>query len=521
MKKIYTLIAVALLASAGIQAQTIYDGALLSQHDLNGTARYVGMGGAMGALGGDISTISSNPAGIGVFRKSEASVSMGLSYYGTEAKLQGMSWNQDKNRFDFNQIGVVLTTKVGDYTPMRYLNFGLNYQRVKSFYRNMKTQGELGDYSQAWVMANMHNGFYGDDDVYPTGDKPWLADLGYAGYLINPVGNGKYEPIYTGGRGEFESQERGGLDRFDFNMSMNLNDRVYLGLTVGAYWVDYSKYVNYSEIYGENPDYGGFEQYNLKTYSGLNGAGIDLKLGIIVRPMEYSPLKLGFAIHTPTFFKLDYKTHAVLQSDIVNYGENEDLGIGELGLYEVSTDNLKETFQMRTPWTFQLSAGYTIGSQVALGAVYEYKDYSTIQFQDESGYADTYGLENNDFKNMLKGVHTLRLGGEFKVIPQFALRAGYNYSTALFDSNKAFKNLPYFSPATDTDFNNKQEQHDFTLGVGYRGRQFYIDLAYKYTTYKSDFYLFDTWNEDLQTMGIPTKTKDTRSQAILTLGYRF
>ena len=105
MKKIFTLAVLGLLASTTpVVAQTVYDGAKLTGKDLNGTARFVGMGGAMGALGGDISTMGTNPAGIGLFRSSDVMTSFGFSAYGTESKYLDNKLNSDKSRASFDNI---------------------------------------------------------------------------------------------------------------------------------------------------------------------------------------------------------------------------------------------------------------------------------------------------------------------------------------------------------------------------------------------------------------------------------
>ena len=330
---------------------------------------------------------------------------------------------------------------------------------------------------------------------------------------------GEYVGMYTGADAKFRSEERGGIDRFDFNVAFNFNDRIYFGLTVGAYALDYSKYC----IYDEN--YGGGEGYNLQTWSKINGAGFDVKLGAIVRPFEYSPLRIGFSIHTPIFYSLDYKTNARLESDVWNdlNVKNEvgtpsnEIGHYDEDTYDILNGDMVSKFQLRTPWTYNLSLGYTVGNNLALGAEYEYKDYSSIQFRDDAGYADSFDYENST-TDMLKGVSTIRLGAEYKVIPQFALRAGYNYQSSIFKDD-AFKDLPLNSIQTDTDFANSESLSNYTLGIGYRGSMFYADLAYKYTTYDAKFYPFDTF--DGTTLAQATKVTNTRSQVLLTLGVRF
>ena len=104
MKKKINIAALALIMVASASAQTIYDGAKFTQKDLNGTARFVGMGGAMGALGGDISTMGTNPAGIGIYRSNDIMGTFGFSSFGSESKYEGSKFNVDKTRGSFDNI---------------------------------------------------------------------------------------------------------------------------------------------------------------------------------------------------------------------------------------------------------------------------------------------------------------------------------------------------------------------------------------------------------------------------------
>lgn len=560
MKKIITLATLGLLAAAvPMSAQTVYDAAKITNKDLNGTARFVGMGGAMGALGGDISTIGTNPAGIGIYRSNDAMVSFGLSAYGTESNYMGYKMNSDKTRASFDNVGFVLSSKIGNATALRYVNFGFNYHKAKSFYKNMSMSGNLGDYTQTDYMAAQAGGIRDwSGDIYTDPEVGWLSALGYDSYLITdliahdgqgsvPSGyvpyivNGtqvknldgnlvyrtpeEYGGMFWGGNGNFRSEERGGIDQYDFNISFNINDRVYLGMTIGAYAIDYSKYTFYDE------DYGNGQGYNLQSWNKIHGSGFDVKFGAIVRPFEYSPLRIGLAIHTPTYYNLDYKTNARLESDVLNdldITNESGIGSGVIGQYNVDTYDIMKgdmvrQFRLQTPWTYNVSLGYTIGTALALGAEYEYQDYSSMKFKDQEGYSETFEYENSTTP-MMKGVSTIRLGAECKVIPQFALRAGYNYTSAIFN-NDAYKDLPYNSIQTDTDFANTKALSNYTLGIGYRGSMFYADLAYKFSSYKEDFHPFINAYMDGDQLVIgsseATKVKNTRSQVLLTLGLRF
>lgn len=531
MKKIISLATLALLVTTGLGAQNIYDGVKFSNNELNGTARFVGMGGAMGALGGDISTISTNPAGIGIFRSNDAMTTFSFSAMDTKSNFFGSSLKEDKNRFQFDNIGFVFSNKVGDYTPLRYVNFGFNYKRNKSFNKYLSMAGDipiLNDdypYSQTNQMMNQANLMYDwGTDIASVSDPlmntsvGWLAALGWMGWLYSPdVGYPGYVGYLPRTYSRFYSKETGGIDQFDFNISFNFSERFFLGLTVGLYDINYKKFSSYDESYGDN--WG----YLLESYNKTDGSGFDFKLGGIVRPIESSPLRIGFAIHTPTFYTLTHKTNAFL---VFEGMENDN---GEYVSDEISTfDELRGRdasfkYRLHTPWKYNVSLGYTIGSSVALGAEYEYQDYSTMKFRYADHQGGSMSWENETAKEMLKGVNTFRIGAEYKFVPEFALRAGYNISTAAFKST-AFKQLPENSIITDTDYSNTKSISDYTFGFGYRGKHFYADLAYKYNTYKEDFYPFydaGMDNENYYNLLPKTDVKNNKHQVLMTLGMRF
>lgn len=530
MKKQIIIAALFLVGGIGAWGQNVYDAANIINKDLSGTARFVGMGGAMGALGGDISTMGVNPAGIGIFRSNDISTSLSFSTLNSESKYDGNTFSADKNRWALNNIGAVFSTKIGDHTALRYVNFGFNYQRVKSFYRDMNMEGTMhgdtrGYISQVRQMAEQANGSgsvnYGSDDIFSNGDAGWLAALGYNGWLVDQnATSGIYHPLIPNEPySKFRTRERGGVDQYDFNVAFNVSDRAYFGLSIGAYDVDYTKSTMYDE------DYKNKEGYTLTSWSNISGTGFDFKFGTILRPFEDSPLRIGLAVHTPTFYNLTLETNALLESDILMNNDEKPTRY-TIDTYNKLGGNMKRDFKLNTPWKYNMSLGYTVGSSLALGAEYEYQDYSTMKFKYDDGYDGVMEPETSEAKAVTKGVNVLRLGAEYKVIPEFAFRLGYNYTSAIF-KNDAIKALPVNSIQTDTDFSNTNSRNDFTLGIGYRGTSFYADLAYKFTTYKSDFYPFynDFYKEngdyDVTVRPDATRVTDSRSQVLLTMGFRF
>ena len=110
--------------------------------------------------------------------------------------------------------------------------------------------------------------------------------------------------------------------------------------------------------------------------------------------------------------------------------------------------------------------------------------------------------------------HTLRVGMETRISSAFSVRAGYNYSTSAFKDG-AYKSLNANDMRTDTEYTNDLARNTVTVGLGYRSKWFYTDLAYKYDVYKSDFYAFS--DEALQA----TKVTNERHQLLFTLGVHF
>ena len=524
MKRINLLILFLSVGLLGVQAQTIYDGELLTQKDLSGSARFVGMGGALGALGADISTMGTNPAGIGLYRSYDFNTTFGYTFNEVKSNYMGNKITSDHNKFGLKSAGFVISNYMGDY-GLKYVNFGFNYTRTKDFYRKTEMAGllnvnpnnngiiSISNQMAAQADAMLDDGidiadlFADDKAVYSNGRVGWLGAMGYDGKLIqrDDMGYTGYLPTPDVNSRVFE---RGGIDQYDFNISGNISDRFFFGLTIGAYDINYRSYSYYDEDYGNN-EYG-----LIHTDRQLDGSGYDFKLGVIFRPVESSPFRIGLAVHSPIFYHLTNYTAALMKTQIapedgVEATEDDRLIFSpndELGGFEHAFD-----FEINTPWKFNFSLGHNVADYLALGAEYEYQDYSSIKFKYDGGGNIRY---INSTSDMLKGVHTLRLGAEFRVVPEFAFRMGYNIQTASF-KKEAFKDIMPGSTITDAHYvNNSDVRNTFTFGLGYMGKTFYSDLAFKFDWHKSEFRPFDDPALEL------TKLTNNRSQVLFTLGMR-
>ena len=538
MKNRYFLFATALMIAMSANAQETYENAKLVGEDLNGTARYVGMGGAMEALGADISTIGTNPAGLGLFRHSNLSVSGGLLMQSNGKEFT----NGNKTNASFDQIGGVYSTRTG---AKSFLNFGFNYHKGKNFDYILNAANSLNGSSQnkqsfikGLVGSEGNGGFYVDRDP-KTNANVGYSDLNkksnaytfsqidylYWNTLI-PTNNPTKPYDYDGGNDyTFNRAHNGYIGNYDFSVSGNLNDRVYLGVTFGIKDVHYNAYSEYSENLVSGA------RASVADKRSITGSGFDVTAGVIVRPIESSPFRIGAYVKTPTWYDLTTSNTTSL-IDYRNYGAANNR----------KYVNNSYDFKIWTPWKFGFSLGHTIGSSLALGATYEYEDYSRINTRiNDGGYIDYWTGSyydssiadtqmNNHTREVLKGVSTLKLGVEYKPTTNLALRAGYNYVSPMYVSNgqkdPGLSSLGT-SYASATDYTNWKATNRFTLGVGYQIDKFNIDLAYQYSSQSGDFYPFSnvknininstTYNN----IATGTKVKNDKSQLLLTLGYRF
>ena len=523
-----------------MQAQTSYEAAALLDTDLSGTSRYVGMGGAMSALGADMSTMSTNPAGTALYRSWDAALS-----FGGNSTTQRTQSNQGQGRaFDaygsFDNMGVVIANKQSNVDAVRFVNFGVNYRNVKRFDSKMGMASDLtrndGVYlSQTGQMAwqayqnwdvvyedfNPHDeeGFFHRNYYKNKNNKQgwvgWLTLLGAQGYLIDEkslggeIGGEVYPDghFYPSNYNSYRSIQYGGIDAYDFNLSVNLYDAVYLGATLTTYDVDRTAETVYAEYFDDG-------QYTLQNYYRTVGAGYDLKLGVILRPFEESSFRFGVSATTPTVYRLCDYNSAILYSE-VSFTDKETgeswVETPTINTRKAYGDDCPTEYTMIAPFKVNVSMGGTIGSSLALGAEYEYTDYSTTKLYYDDGVEMQEMNEHTG--DIFTGKHTLRLGVE-KAFGTFYTRFGYNYQVGGYQSD-AWKWIPVNSVQTNTDYANLKNTRNFTCGLGYRGDTFYADAALLYSRQKADFYPFE--NIDLEA----TQLNSNLFKAMVTVGVRF
>lgn len=530
-----TLFAAALCSIATVSAQNIYEMNKFSLTDNNGTARYIGMGGAMSALGGDVTTMSTNPAGTGIFRSSDANISFGFSNNSITAGTN----ETNKFRGSFDNFGVIITNKYSNIGALRFLNFGVNYRKIKNFDSEFTTAG-IYDGSQTDQMSRLSEGLSKDNlissDSYEplrNNDVPWLGVMGWEGNMIEPDADGLAQnpPVYRynslmgydatsdqklKANGNFWSKESGGMHEFDLNMSANIYDMLYVGASVGIYSLDYKKNTVYSESYN-----GDASSYTLESWLRNEGTGVDFKLGAILRPIPSSPLRFGAFIHTPMYMSATMYNSSRVESgvDLNNDGSITNDERFTFDSFE-SVGDTETKYSYVSPWRYNLSVGYTFAKILAIGAEYERTDYGSASYSYKNG--GKMSFENGNIDETLGASDTYKIGAELRILPELAVRAGWNYqSTAM--KQDSFLNLPQNSIRTDTDYENITGVHNYSAGLSLRSHDgYYLDFAYQLSHYRGDFYAFDGGTNDSGNSAVAaTPMKHNHNKFTVTLGMRF
>jgi opacity protein-like surface antigen len=540
MKKIF-MAAIAMGMIMPAAAQDTYESARLLGSDLNGTARYVGMGGAMEALGAEISTMSTNPAGIGLFRHSNASLSFGFQSQADAKEFDGLG----KTNMSFDQAGFVYSAKV---SPISYVNVGFNYHKSHNFDQILSAANSLRNCSQnGLTYAKCDKGFYELEENTSGDIIGWEPGTSYRSYRFNQADymnanvllldpNDKNFYCYDANSYTFDRAHRGWVADYDFNLSGNYNDRFYWGFTVGIKDVHYKGYSEYGESLvvhdASGKEYpGGSVAYGDERK--ITGTGVDIKAGFIVRPLEESPFRVGAYVHTPTWYELTTTNSSAMVNNAYDGYKNQVLLIEKkdclLGSWDDGQSQESYDFGYHTPWRFGLSMGTTVGTNLAIGATYEYSDYGASQNRIIDGYDYYDNAKTSKDANMkynteqsLKGVSTFKVGAEIKPVPDVAIRLGYNYLTSGYKDN-GVRDMTVNSPgnmyASTTDYVNWKDTQRLTCGVGFKVGKMNIDLAYQFSKTDGDFHPFQSYDAG-QNTGV-TKVSNKRNQALLTLGYTF
>lgn len=532
-------------------SQTAIDAFQLSHSDLRGTARYMSMGGAFGALGGDLSTLNNNPGGIGLYRKSELGVTLNIEASSIKSATSIMTQSTSQTKVSVPNFGYVGAAWLGN-DVMPYFTWGVSYGRIVNMNCRYKGQARMNgslynyvaQYSDGYT-SNQLSAEGTDNGGYSSPDYiPWLSILSYNGMAINPIGStsqyqGPWQNDHVNSNGdrtpstgisEFDVDEHGYVDEYAIDFGGNIMNTVYWGMGFGITDIELTQNTHYTEdiknavIMDPTAELGELEIGNANTtlsnYKHIDGTGFNFKLGVIVRPIN--ALRIGFAFHTPTYYNINQSSGADLNYDYTFFnpdGYNRNYS---------GTPNDYRSWKLRTPWRMQVSAAGIIGTSAIISMEYEYRPYQNMNLR--SDYGDELTNYNQDIKTYYKAANILRFGAEYRILPQLSIRAGYVHEST--PTGTAISNnevTVYTSNPDDTGTNpayalDNSTQY-ITCGLGYRYKNFSIDAAYVYKHRTSEYHSF-TPNDAFDTAGLTAtpyqaKLTENYNNIVLTATLRF
>jgi hypothetical protein len=503
MKKaglIIILVSAALLRG---YSQNIDDALRYSQIFYNGTARFMGMGGAFSALGGDLSSISLNPAGTGVFRSSELTITLPQMYYNrNSATWNGTNKTNFSNPWKMGQIGAVINLiPQGRESGLVSLNLAYSFNRTNNFSENV-TISNANTPIESRNLSSIIDSWSSQANGNTKSQLFGAPSLAYQTYLIDTLAgsNDQYVSILSN-YGENTNNSYGQTikrvitnDGYSaehaISIGANFSNKLYLGATLGINKISYSGLYQHEEIDDNNLIYD-FKNLTYTDHLEASGTGYSFKIGAIVKPVEF--LRVSLALHSPTYYRISeyYFDNLATTFDTFVNGQNS---------YEASNLPSRYKYTLTTPFRAIAGVAVQIKKLAMLSFDYDYTNYSMAQFSKASdGY--NYSNENQSINDVLKPTSNFRFGAEFRVNSNIYLRGGYSYYGKAFNTTEVNKNLDYKGPS---------------FGFGFRQQKFYFDMAYSLLSGTSDYYMYN----DPGYLN-PTTIKTTRTSVTATLGFKF
>lgn len=494
-----------LLSAFLLQAQYAEDALRYSEIYYQGTARNMALGSALGAMGADFSTLSTNPAGLGVYRGGEFSVSPEVFNRKIASTYNGTYSEDARTMFDLSNLGMVTSKNIGrSANGWKYLNFGFGMNRLNNYNSNSLIQGmndknsRIDVYVTEAVEIANNNPNLSLSDAFAK-DSPFYVDPAWQTYLIDTItidgqliiDSPVYYPSDLSQTGLFQSnyrQTKGSNNEWLASIGGNFNDKIYIGATLGLPFIRY-----YSEnyYYETDPDnnYPDFNRWSVAEYLNTTGWGVNFKIGVIARPIDW--LRVGIAYHTPTYYwNMRDSWYTVTTSDIYAYS----YGDWYQGLYQ--SPNGEYNYKLTTPMRMIANIGFVIKNQGFITGAYEYVNYSNAKFK-----ANDYSFSNENSS----------IGSDFAATNNFRAGAEWRYSNLSFRGGYALYANPY------ADNLNDGQRQSYSGGIGLRYSGLAIDFAYVYSKMNTDYYLYSYG--DIQTNAATNKI--TSQNFVLTISYKY
>ncbi len=500
-----------MVVTATVIAQNAFDALKFSQTRYEGSARSMALGNAFTSLGGDIYSLSINPAGSGIYRYSEFIFTPSLVSENANTTYLSNRESESRTRLGTSSLGFVGSIRVGS-SPygLRSINFGIAVNKLNNFTSRSYTSGVNASSSWLGSLAEGLGGIYkGDlninDQWDPFRDFPeasWREILAWNSNLLDPLPDSDFDylgatenirgnQIVHGGdlNQEFFRERGGNLSEMVFNASVNISDKIFLGANIGIQTLNFSDMQKYSETAVTPANFDSKFQTFTHTYKQTSeGMGINMKFGIIALPFD--GFRLGASISTPTWhFIKDEWEESIYAKYSDGYKSSIESPVGEYN------------YRITSPFIWNLGASYVFGKWGLISVDYEGADYSSIRMMTESFDKYQFKNENDYIADNFRAAQTFRAGAEVKPVENIALRAGYT---------------KYGNPEKSLGY--EAEYISGGLGFSSRGGTF-IDLAFqKRLSNNESFSLYSDYTNHAAPVG---NMEMSGWKLLMTIGFRF
>lgn len=485
-----------------------------------GTARAQSIGGAVTALGGDITALYTNPAGLGMYKTSEFVLSPGFSFFNNKTAYRGGSATDSKSSFNYGPIGVVWGVPSVRNSAWKNVSVGIALSKTANFNNRVKLEGSnnQSSFSEKYLEQLYNNG-NPVDLVSAENDFPSTSSLAYWTYLVDTVSdnNGNITGYFSNASVTTGLNQRqtiatsGGISDFSIGLGANYNDVFYIGGSLNINTLTYTRTSTFRESDATNDHDNYFNYFEAEEYLRTNGVGASVKLGIILKPVD--ALRVGINFHSPSWYSFKDTYTGSLTADTEGYAgvqskESTELTDGYPGEYN---------YRYRTPMRVGAGLAYLFGAQGDvkaqkgfISADVEYVSYKGSAFntqdnnQDDKAY---FSDLNNTIDNVFRSAVNLRAGGELK-FETFMVRAGFGY---------------YSNPYTNNYFDNKPQditngsRMNISGGLGWRNKGMFVDLAYIHQIIKDAYYPYRLNDNQFNV----AKVNSTVGNLLLTVGFKF
>lgn len=451
-----------------------------SEREVMGTARYVGMGGAMTAIGGDPSAVLDNPAGLGLYRRSEIALTLDETIDKTRQTDADAAESSSRSRFAAPQISAIWA--LGNMQKQRGLifsNFMLSSHRLANFNRDIVVKGQgMGMLETMCYKTDGLAEQYLQDKPWDDSEIGWLSILGYEAYLIDPIENDLWAPALDLTDGTLTVSESGNYDQYTLSWAGNISNQWYVGVNLNLPTLSYTKRVTHTETDRIN-------SAELKSLYHLSGLGIGGSVGLIYRPVQ--AIRVGVSFHLPTTMSLSVQTESDMYSKV--NGQSYEVLTPASGV--VST-------KIASPLRSSVSLAGQIGNEGLIAVQY---DYTHAPKDQELGFSP------------MEDMHTLRVGAEAQVTRGLFINAGYVYESSFLKEDPIWM-LSYNEIRTDMDYRYTTSTQYYSVGLGYRSDAVVAQLAYQYRWQTIHQYATEA---QVAAMDVDTQTH----RIVATLAWRF